>query len=429
MSLMKEEIDYSIDNVKADTYCYECDSQFCDHSALLDHRRLLHNSSTKNPWNIQSLYDLQYFNCPSCSYKNNLKQEFIDHAFHFHPESCWYLNNISDGSMSDVEIPDETKGPLDFKSGLENRFSNGGLDIKVEEFDDNDQEYDPNDQEYDYDNEEFDYNNPELVDTGDDPDFICKQCEKVCVSKKDLSFHYSSEHQDLNMFHCNICTKSFGTSKKLIVHIKNHKYSNGQKKCEFCGKSFCNSYYLKNHIRVVHEGHKDFNCESCGKSFTAETSLKKHIRIIHEGRKDYKCDICGKAVGTLSSLKNHKIKIHEGPKEFICESCSKKFGRSNALTAHMIKVHDRRTDNICDSCGKNFNSETSLKQHVAKIHNSEKVKKILECPHCPDKTFENKTDLGRHIRRKHVVKEKNCVCTICGKAYTDMAFLKEHMYR
>ena len=343
MSLMKEEIDYSIDNVKADTYCYECDSQFCDHSALLDHRRLLHNSSNENPWN--------------------------------------------------------------------------------------------NDQEFDFDDKEFDYNYPELDAHGDDSNYICKQCEKFCVSKKDLSFHYSSEHQELKMFHCNICAKSFGTSIKLIYHIKRHKYlidSNANQKkfkCEFCGKSFFREQQVKNHIHIVHEGRKDFKCESCGKSFAIGYFLKKHIRIIHEGRKDYKCDICGKAVGTLSSLKNHKIKIHEGPKEFICESCSKKFGRSNALTAHMIKVHDRRTDNICDSCGKNFNSETSLKQHVAKIHNSEKVKKILECPHCPDKTFENKTDLGRHIRRKHVVKEKNCVCTICGKAYTDMAFLKEHMYR
>ena len=63
------------------------------------------------PWNVQSLYDLQYFNCPSplCIYKNNSKQQFIDHAYHFHPEADQYLRNINDGSISDVDIPEDNK--------------------------------------------------------------------------------------------------------------------------------------------------------------------------------------------------------------------------------------------------------------------------------------------------------------------------------
>ena len=48
----------------------------------------------ENIWNIKSLYDLQYFNCPSCPYKNSLKQDFVNHAYVFHPESNKYLRNI-----------------------------------------------------------------------------------------------------------------------------------------------------------------------------------------------------------------------------------------------------------------------------------------------------------------------------------------------
>ena len=40
-----------------------------------------------NPWNFHSLYDLLYFNCPSCAYKNNSKQEFVNHAYDRHPKS------------------------------------------------------------------------------------------------------------------------------------------------------------------------------------------------------------------------------------------------------------------------------------------------------------------------------------------------------
>ena len=59
----------------------------------------------ENPWNIQSIYEFQYFNCPSCVFKNHSKQEFVKHAYEFHPESIDYFTNICDGSLKDVECP------------------------------------------------------------------------------------------------------------------------------------------------------------------------------------------------------------------------------------------------------------------------------------------------------------------------------------
>ena len=59
----------------------------------------------ENPWNINSIYDLQYFTCPSCIFKKNSKQEFIDHAYKFHPESIDFLSNLIDNSLEDVICP------------------------------------------------------------------------------------------------------------------------------------------------------------------------------------------------------------------------------------------------------------------------------------------------------------------------------------
>ena len=59
----------------------------------------------ESPWQIQSIYELQYFNCPSCVYKINSKQSFICHAFDAHQESVDFLRNISDGSLSDILCP------------------------------------------------------------------------------------------------------------------------------------------------------------------------------------------------------------------------------------------------------------------------------------------------------------------------------------
>ena len=62
----------------------------------------------ENPWNIESIYELQYFNCPNCVYKNHSKQLFVDHAFFYHPQSISSLTNLKDDSLDDVviDIPD-----------------------------------------------------------------------------------------------------------------------------------------------------------------------------------------------------------------------------------------------------------------------------------------------------------------------------------
>ena len=59
----------------------------------------------EDPWSIQSLFELQFFVCPSCTYKNNSKQEFVYHAFTIHPESIHILKAINDDSISDVNCP------------------------------------------------------------------------------------------------------------------------------------------------------------------------------------------------------------------------------------------------------------------------------------------------------------------------------------
>ena len=59
----------------------------------------------ESPWNVRSLYEYQYFHCPSCPINKNSKQDFINHTFHAHPESVDYLRKISDGSLSDIVPP------------------------------------------------------------------------------------------------------------------------------------------------------------------------------------------------------------------------------------------------------------------------------------------------------------------------------------
>ena len=59
----------------------------------------------ENPWKIESMYELQFFNCPSCIFKDHSKQEILNHAFENHLESIECLKNIKDDSLKDVVLP------------------------------------------------------------------------------------------------------------------------------------------------------------------------------------------------------------------------------------------------------------------------------------------------------------------------------------
>ena len=59
----------------------------------------------ENPWKIESMYELQFFNCPSCIFKDHSKQEILNHAFENHLESIECLKNIKDESLKDVVLP------------------------------------------------------------------------------------------------------------------------------------------------------------------------------------------------------------------------------------------------------------------------------------------------------------------------------------
>ena len=71
-----------------------------------------------NPWDVKSIYEYYYFNCPSCTYKHSTKQDFFDHILQFHPESSDHLRKISDGSLSDIITPWEDTVSLPYQNLL-----------------------------------------------------------------------------------------------------------------------------------------------------------------------------------------------------------------------------------------------------------------------------------------------------------------------
>ena len=97
----------------------------------------------ENPWNVDSLYQFQFYNCPSCYFFNSSKQEFVDHVCRSHPDSIPYLKKIKDVSIRDVSGPWNSDS---FKSEdhMETFYPNDMLMVKQEIIDD-DHDFSEND--------------------------------------------------------------------------------------------------------------------------------------------------------------------------------------------------------------------------------------------------------------------------------------------
>ena len=131
--------------------------------------------NVENPWNVQSLYDLQFFNCPSqfCIYKSHSKQEFLKHAFSNHPESEPYLINFKD----DVEIPL-------LESKVDSDLANNGLEIiKTEKIE----------------SKVFDKTPVVILDHLLKTEIYCEQCDVYFCNQKSLQEHENSIHPYLEI--------------------------------------------------------------------------------------------------------------------------------------------------------------------------------------------------------------------------------------
>ena len=365
-----------------------------------------------NPWNINSIYALQYFNCPMCAFKNRSKQQIVTHAYQVHPESVKFLSNINDNSLSDVWCPwkehfIEIEEPVHWKHLID-------------------------------DNAEIDEAGT-LLNVNGMIYHKCDMCNKAFPQPTSLKKHVKyvhgglknkkrsiSYHNSAKQYQCEHCEKSFKQSGDLKKHIKEIHLQIKDNKCNQCPKAFARPYQLKKHIQEVHEGLKNHKCETCGKCFSQSSSLKTHINMVHEGVK-YKCKDCDKTFNDLNTLKKHFATIHEiGTNIFQCDLCDKSFALAANLKQHKTNVHSAESDRKfkCTQCDSSFCEEYNLKYHINKFHDLSK-KHICEC----GKGFADPEKLKTHAQFTHggLKNTKKHICDICGKVLSRADKLKIHM--
>ena len=240
-----------------------------------------------NPWNVSSIDEFSYLNCPECDFHTKEKKNFQDHATRNHPlsavlfskEVISFLNEIN--QLKVLSNDQKNKEKL-LKTNL----------VTVHE---------------------------EIQPYG------CDNCKRYFSKKSDLMNHIESEHVE---------KESVKEPSECDTELTVSPF-NDQIKCLICVESFPSENRLKEHVTSVHVEVKQFPCSKCGKCFSRIELLQDHISIVHEGKNVFQCSLCDyktKLKGNMTSrakinLNRHIAAVHELKKPFECNICNKKFAR------------------------------------------------------------------------------------------------------
>ncbi|XP_029172558.1 zinc finger protein 724-like [Nylanderia fulva] len=267
----------------------------------------------------------------------------------------------------------------------------------------------------------------------------CSHCDEKFARRKHLEVHLFRVHRERVVRHphlCDACPKSFPKRSLLNRHRAKHSYQNG-KVCSECGEMISADIDKKEHDENYCKK-KQFKCQQCLQTFSIEQTYLSHI----QNHNNYKCSNCNVSFASKKKAHEHFKAVHvsklnksesinnSGP--YFCADCKHTFIKKDDYCRHLESaLHQNKINRdtpvraifSCAICLKKLITQRALDQHVRRIHKGEKrfVCNIYGC------TFQcaRKTDLDRH-KQLHV-EERNVVCEHCGKTFTSVSILKDHV--
>ena len=244
----------------------------------------------------------------------------------------------------------------------------------------------------------------------------CSKCEAQFENRKQLLSHLAVIHKGLSL-ECPDCHKTFTTYQYLQSH-KLKVHSQEKRQCDQCSKVFKNKHYLKEHVARVHINEKH-ECPKCGKTFRSKVRLAQHASQVHTQRR-FKCNLCDKSCKEKRELERHVDINHlrPGHKPYTCIHCDKSYKAPSGLRMHVKREHGPGTKVQCDICLQICSDKSNLSAHKRRVHGD--AKKTHRCELC-EKTFRFESDLRKHVRMYHVIKEYPCdSCELIFKSETGL---------
>ena len=343
----------------------------------------------ENPWTVQSIYEFHFYNCPTCSYRHYSKQEFVNHSFYTHLDSVIGLQDISDGSLSDIICPWDNSNDCHTFDEISNNEFKDNVEIM----------------------ETILIPNQVEEDNENNINQKCIYCDKSFISSFNLEYHIDQFHdkqivntglKENHTTNENIVTEIDKTNVENLMEIKTDDNSKNDETENHTDDSIIETKDVQN---LVNEDFPRLNNLDHDKSISTDGIPRKIEKPIF---KYSKCDICSKAFSTEEKLLKHQSIVKNS--SYNCKHCCEIFSEYDFLNTHMRKVHG--------------GSDINLK--------SEQTKNLKrKCPYC-GKALRSTLGPGSrgtdHFRKcKKRPKNPTFFCYICLQVFDKNEGLKEHL--
>ncbi|XP_011150604.1 zinc finger protein 93-like isoform X2 [Harpegnathos saltator] len=264
---------------------------------------------------------------------------------------------------------------------------------------------------------------------------VCSECGDMIKSDTDKKEH-EENHCKKKQFKCEQCSQTFSIEQTYLSHMQNHN----NHKCPNCEVSFASKKKAHEHFKAVHTSKSSESetinndphyCASCRHKFVKKDDYFRHLESalhLNKVNRDapikaiFSCTICSKKLFTQRALDQHIRRIHKGEKRFACDiyGCTFQCARRTDLDRHK-HLHVEERNVVCEHCGKTFTSVSILKDHVLYIHSKERQFICEEC----GKAFKRNSLLKRH-KLSHA-QHRPFVCMQCSTAFKRSHHLTRHM--
>ena len=418
-----------------------------------------------NPWNVSSIDEFSYFNCPECTFHAKEKVSFQDHATRNHPLSAVLFSNEVISFLNE----------LNQLKHLSNDQKCKELELKHRLPDDDDIKKEQPEQKIS-DEIKKDFALPKQIIK-----IISLQKEKK-LERKNKPFHSlktipfkdrkserakstsTMEKKKRNQISTKL--RNVGNLTEKFEELQTSVNENDPlteedgltdkfkrlKKCEFCNSKFGIQKFLDAHLKKVHKNESK-------QSRTTTSNESKKVSIMEKGDStenfvevqpsvieidpliaEMECDLDITKTKNIKKpqdnqskellLTNHATTVHEEKQPYGCDTCKTFFSIKSDLKDHLESVHVEEMnpseykilDNQYDSTAQNYASSG----HEGGKTGTKFADKKYRCKICDFSTFSTQKQLKDHMALVHE-NLKPHPCSICDKSFLTKTKWRNHI--
>ncbi|XP_015600841.1 zinc finger protein 184 isoform X1 [Cephus cinctus] len=264
---------------------------------------------------------------------------------------------------------------------------------------------------------------------------VCSNCGEMLKTQAAIREHME-RHNNEKEFKCDRCPQAFNVEQTYLIHVQNHDTH----KCPQCDATFASKKRANEHFKLTHsakpkaleiEKNGLYYCAECRHGFIKKDSYFRHLQTaLHLSKANnevpfegiFSCPVCAKELTTRRARDQHIRRVHKDEKKFSCNTFGCTFNCTNKsdLDRHR-QLHVEMRNIICEHCGKTFTSVSILNDHVLYVHNKERQFICEEC----GRAFKRNSLLSRHKLSHQEVRP--FACSQCSAAFKRSHHLTRHM--